>query len=151
MTQSEADRRRHPRVIAHLAVRSRPLAPGEVGSLLNGLGDTDPEIPVLGMKKGAGGALTMATTNLSVGGLSATGDLQVIGDTMVPKGSDIMVELELNDGQEPLRAVAQVMWTTPSGQKDKYLAGMMFVVISEQDLERIRVQVEAAVERGEEG
>lgn len=147
MTQSEADRRRHPRVIAHLAVRSRPLAAGEVGSLLNGLGDTNPDIPVLGMKKSAGGALSMATTNLSVGGLSATGDLQVIGDTMVPKGSDIMVEMELNDGKEPVRAIAQVMWAAPTGDS-KYLAGMMFVVISEDSLERIRKYVTLAVEQG---
>jgi hypothetical protein len=148
MAESEADRRKHPRVIAHLAVRSRPLEAGEVGSLLNGLGDVDPKIPVLGMKSGKGGALTMAATNLSVGGLSATGDLQVVGDQQLAKGMDVMVEMDMNDLKEPLRAIAQVMWSVPSTD-GKYLAGMMFVVISEDNLERIRKYVSSAVDKGQ--
>jgi hypothetical protein len=145
---SPSERRRHARVIANLAVRSRPLEPGEVGSLLNGLGDTDPEIPVLGMKKSNAGAWTMASTNLSVGGLSATGDLQVLGDKPIAKGADLMVEMDMNDGIEPVRAIAQVMWVTNPGD-GKYLAGMMLVVISENNLERIRKYVEKAVEAGQ--
>lgn len=148
MSSAESDRRKHPRVIAHLAIRSRPLESGEVGSLLNGLGNEEPVIPVLGMKQGKGGALTMATTNLSVGGLSATGDLQVIGDTQLAKGSDIMVEMDMDDQQEPMRAIAQVMWSVPSGD-GKFLAGMMFVVISENNLERIRKYVSRAVDKGQ--
>ena len=146
MPESESERRRHPRVIAHLAVRSRPLEAGELGSLLNGLGEADPKIPVLGMKTSHGG-MQMATTNLSVGGLSATGDLQVVGENAVPKGSDILVEMDMNDGQEPLRAIAQVMWSAPT-QGGKHLAGMMFAVISEANLERIRKYVEVAVGDG---
>jgi hypothetical protein len=147
MSTPESERRKHPRVVAHLAVRSRPLESGEVGSLLNGLGDEDPKIPSLGMKSGKGGALTMAATNLSVGGLSATGDLQVVGDNLLSKGMDIMVEMDMNDQKEPLRAIAQVMWSVPSAD-GKYLAGMMFVVISEGNLERIRKYVATAVDKG---
>lgn len=142
-----ADRRNHPRVIAHLAVRSRPLEHGEVGALVNGLGVEDPQLPTLGMKKSSSGAWTMASTNLSVGGLSATGDLQVIGDKPLAKGMDIMVELDMNDSQEPVRAIAQVMWGSKTSD-GKYLAGMMFVVISENNLERIRKYVSTAVEAG---
>ena len=147
MADMDADRRRFPRVVAHLAVRSRALEPGEIGSLLNGLGDVDPVLPAIGMKKSKGGAMVMATTNLSVGGLSATGDLQVLGDNALGKGSDIMVEMDMADGLEPVRAIAQVMWSAPNGS-GKYLAGMMFVVISEGNLDRIRRYVASAVDDG---
>lgn len=143
-----AERRRHARVVANFTVRSRPLEAGEVGSLLNGLGDINPQIPALGMKKSNSGAWTMATTNLSVGGLSATGDLQVLGDKPLSKGSDLMVEMDMGDGQEAIRAIAQVMWTT-NLENGKYLAGMMLVVISEENLERIRIYVSKAVEAGQ--
>jgi hypothetical protein len=145
---SASERRRYPRVVAHLAVRSRPLEPGEVGSLLSGLGDTDPKLPALGMTKNRTGSWVMASTNLSVGGLSATGDLQVLGEAPLPKGSDLMVEMDMNDGQEPVRAIAQVMWAAPTSDQ-KYLAGMMFVVISEGNLERIRSYVSKAAEAGQ--
>lgn len=142
---SESDRRRHTRVIANFQVRSRPLGHGEVGALLEGLGEENPVIPAVGMKKSNAGTWTMVSTNLSMGGLSATGDLQVVGDKPLEKGSDLMVEMEMNDGKEALRAIAQVMWTTPTGE-GKYLAGMMFVVISEANLERIHHYVTEAVQ-----
>ena len=147
MAETESERRKHPRVVAHLAVRSRPLDKAELGSLLNGLGDSDPKLPSLGLKKGHGGTMSMATSSLSVGGLSASGDLQVVGENAVTKGADVMVEIDMDDGLEPLRAIAQVMWSAPSGG-GKHLAGMMFVVISEANLERIRKQVAKALDAG---
>ena len=141
------ERRRHTRVTAKMTVRSRPLDGGELGMLLGSLGDTDPKLPALGLKKSKQGWV-MASTNLSTGGLSATGDLQVIGDTELAKGGDLMIEVDMNDGEEPLRAIAQVMWSAPA-EGGKFLAGMMFVIISESNLERIRRQVAEAVARGE--
>lgn len=148
MPETEAERRKHPRVVAHMAIRTRPLEPGEVGALLNGLGNEDPTLPALGMKQSRSGVLSMASTNLSVGGLSATGDLQVLGETRLSKGQDMMVEMDMNDKLEPVRAIAQVMWSTPS-KDGKYLAGLMFVVISESNLERIRKYVAKAVDSGQ--
>lgn len=146
---STQERRRHPRVIAHLPVRTRSVEPGEMGGLLDSIGETDPNLPAMGMKKSRAGAWTMATTNLSVGGISTTGDLQVIGDKPLEKGHDLMVEMDLQDGFEPLRAVAQIMWVAKNSQ-DRWLAGLMFVIISEPNLDRIRKYVSAALERGEE-
>jgi hypothetical protein len=71
----------------------------------------------------------------------------VLGDAALPKGSDIMVEFDMNDGLEPVRAIAQVMWSAPNSD-GKFLAGMMFVVISEGNLERIQKFVGKAVEEG---
>jgi hypothetical protein len=149
MPETSAERRKHPRVIAQVAVRSRPMEPGEMGLLLGSLGDSDPKLPALGLKKSKSksGAFEMVSTTLSVGGLSATGDLQVLGDKTLAKGEDLMVEMDLNDGQEPLRAVAQVMWTT-AAEGGKSLAGLMFVIISEDNLQRIHKQVTEAVAQG---
>ena len=150
MTESDAERerRKHPRVVAQMSVRSRALEHGEMGSLLGSIGDGDVILPALGLKKSRSGTWAMASTTLSAGGLSAAGDLQMLGEQALAKGTDLMVEVELNDGQEPLRAVAQVMWTRPA-EGGKVLAGMMFVIISDSNLERIQKQVAEALERGE--
>src|SRR5580700_6508892 len=92
--QSGSERRQHPRVLAFLQVRYRPLSHNEVDSLLKGLGDENPTLPALGMKKEAGGSLRMVSTNLSAGGLSAQGDLQILCQDNVGKGTDLVVEMD---------------------------------------------------------
>ncbi len=147
-SESGSERRKHPRVVAQFDVRLRQLEPTELARALGSIGDLDPELPAINLVRGRSGNWKMATTNLSAGGLSATGDLQVEGDAPLSKGADLLVEMDLKDGQEPLRAVGQVMWSAPAGAK-RWLAGLMFVIISEGNLDRIRLFVIAAMERGD--
>lgn len=141
---ADSERRQHPRVLAFLQVRYRPLSHNEVDTLLKGLGDENPVLPALGMKKTPAGTLSMVSTNLSAGGISAAGDLQILGQDQISKGSDIVVEMDLGDHEDPVRAIAQVMWTAPQSD-GKHLAGMMFMVISDSNLNRIHTYVERAI------
>jgi hypothetical protein len=146
-SSEEAERRQHTRVVAHLAVRSRPLAPSELSLLVTGLGHSNPQLPALGLKQSDSGTLSMASTNLSVGGISASGDLQILGEKPLAKGADLLVEMDLGDISEPVRSIAQVMWSSQT-HEGRHLAGMMFLVISEESLERIRIYINKAVEDG---
>jgi hypothetical protein len=135
MTQQD-DRRTHPRVDAHLVVRSRQLDPSELPILASSLGRPDPPIPALNVVKNGARITQMATVNLSLGGLSAGGDLEIDSEKGYAKGSDVVVEFELNDGQPPVRAVAQVMWDTNAD--GRHFMGLMFLLISDSAFMRIQ-------------
>lgn len=135
MTDGE-ERRLHPRVDGSLHVRSRQLDPHELPLIASSLGRPDPPIPALNLVK-AGARVTQVTSiNLSLGGLSAAGDLEISGDRAYAKGADLVVEIDLPDGQPPVRAVAQVMWNKDAD--GGHQMGLMFLLISDSAFMRIQ-------------
>lgn len=138
-----AERRKFPRLDVALKVRSRLLSPAELPQLAQGLGLANPPIPALNMVKTGSRVSQMASVNLSAGGLSAEGDLQLEGEQAYSKGTDLVVEFDLPGDPLPVRAVAQVMWTKPSGGRTA--AGLMFLLIGEESLKRIEAFVKNSV------
>lgn len=134
---SGAERRVHPRLDVKLQVRSRLLTPSELPQLAQGLGMAEPPIPQLHLVKTGSRVSQLASVNLSAGGLSAEGDLEMEGGQAFSKGTDLVVEFDLPDGGGPVRAVAQVMWMRPSPE-GKPQAGLMFLLIAESSLARIQ-------------
>jgi len=88
------------------------------------------------MVKGGSRVTQLATVNLSLGGLSAGGDLEIDSEKGYAKGSDVVVEFELNDGQPPVRAVAQVMWDNVGD--GRHQMGLMFLLIADSAYMRIQ-------------
>jgi hypothetical protein len=132
----EQDRRLHPRVDSALHVRSRQLDPHELPLIASSLGRPDPPIPALNLVK-SGSKITQVTSiNLSLGGLSAGGDLQISGDRAYARGADVVVEIDLPDDQPPVRAVAQVMWN--KDEAGMHQMGLMFLLISDSAFMRIQ-------------
>lgn len=138
MTDGE-DRRYHPRATTTIEVWSRLLEPSELPMLASSLGRPDPPIPQLHMVKGGTRITHLASVNLSAGGLSASGDLEIDSDKAYAKGADVVVEFDLKDGQGPVRAVAQVMWTEKAGSKVRM--GLMFLLITDSSFMRIQDHV----------
>jgi hypothetical protein len=79
------------------------------------------------------------TENLSQGGMSLTGEL--LGqDQHLSKGQKLWLEFSLGDEKTdvPVRAMAVATWSIEgSGQHRKFTAGLMFLGIGQEDLERI--------------
>lgn len=133
---TDDERRLHPRVDAPLTVRTRLITPQELPLLASALGQADPPIPDLNLVR-AGSKITQVTSiNLSLGGLSASGDLEISGDRAYTRGADVVVELELPDGEPPMRAVAQVMWNRDEG--GKHQMGLMFLLVAEAAYQRMQ-------------
>jgi hypothetical protein len=134
-----SDRRVHARVDAHLVVRSRVLDLSELPQLASALGKTNPDIPALNVVRSGTRVSQFTTVNLSLGGLSAGGDLTLDTEAPYQQGADVVVEFDLVDSLPPVRAVAQVMWVRPDGERHQ--VGLMFLLIGEEALERIQAFV----------
>lgn len=130
------ERRLRPRVDANLVVRSRLIDPQELPLLASSLGRPDPTIPALNVVKSGTRVIQVNTVNLSLGGLSAAGDLEIASEREYTKGADLVVEIDLPDGQDPVRAVAQVMWNSTAGGEHRM--GLMFLLISDAGFMRIQ-------------
>jgi PilZ domain len=130
------DRRNHPRANASIEVWSRLLQSSELPMLASSLGRPDPPIPQLHLVKNGGRVTHLATVNLSAGGLSAGGDLEIDAEKGYAKGADVVVEFDLKDGEAPVRAVAQVMWTEVDGPTVRM--GLMFLLITDSAFMRIQ-------------
>jgi hypothetical protein len=130
------ERRLHPRVAGSLPVRSRLLDPHELPLIASSLGRPDPPIPSLNLVKIGAKVAQVTSVNLSLGGLSASGDLEISGERAYAKGADVVVELDLPDGQPPVRAVAQVVWSR--NVEGVYQMGLMFLLIADADFMRIQ-------------
>jgi hypothetical protein len=139
-TANPDDRRRLPRAMTQLRVYSRRLLAHELGEMLPTLGSSNPRIPELAVvdtdSSPGPGQLRMVSTNISTGGISATGDLDLTGPDVLEVGGDFVVEIDFPDGQGRLRAIARVMWC--SERDDGGRAGLMFVAISEESILRIK-------------
>jgi hypothetical protein len=82
--------------------------------------------------------------NISEGGISLTGDLQLLADRKLERGKKLLVEFLLPGEKIPVSAVAVVVWSIQGkGQHGKFTAGLMFTGIDPQDLEKIQHYVEA--------
>jgi len=133
------ERRYHPRAATSIEVRSRLLEPSELPMLASSLGRPDPPIPQLHMVNANARLTHLASVNLSAGGLSASGDLEIASEKAYAKGADVVVEFDLKDGEEPVRAVAQVMWSEQAGGKIRM--GLMFLLITDAAFLRIQDHV----------
>lgn len=144
---SAQDKRRSDRVAVNFAVSFHELGEAEAARLAG----IDPvaELPVpapvptspLGHSVAA--QVPGRTENLSQGGLSMTGDLQLLGDRRLERGKKLLVEFELPGESAPVKAVAVVAWTLEGkGEHSKFTAGLMFLGISPVDLEKIGRYVE---------
>lgn len=133
---TEDERRLHPRVDSTLTVRSRLIDPHELPILASSLGRIDPPIPALNLVRAGTRITQVSSINLSLGGLSAAGDLEISGDRAYSKGADLVVEVDLEDGQPPIRAVAQVMWNKDA--PGEHQMGLMFLLIADSAYLRIQ-------------
>lgn len=141
-----AELRRYERVRADLAISFRELDPAESEALGRpGLdGASGPGSLLVPGNLGGGGA--GHSENLSLGGLSMTGDLQILGEKRLAKGHRLWVEFHLpgDASDEPVGALAVVAWCLEgNGPHGKFTAGIMFLDIRPADLERIGRYVEA--------
>jgi hypothetical protein len=140
-----ADLRRHERVRAELSVSFRELDGAEAETLSAHLpmGEAgEPQLPA----PSENGGTTGHTENLSLGGLSLTGDLQILGEKHLAKGRRLLVEFHLpgDVSAPPVRALAVVAWCLEgNGPHGKFTAGIMFLGIQPDDLVRIGEYIEA--------
>jgi len=167
---SHSDKRRNERVAANFSVAFREISEAEAeqwaaldtddaphpDSLHADAPHTDvPHADALhpdarrageGSRPGSGPAaapLAGQTVNLSQGGLSMTGDLQLLGDHRMARGSKVLVEFSLPGEHEKVRCAAVVAWSLEGkGEKGKFTAGLMFMGMRPLDLEKISKYVE---------
>ena len=82
--------------------------------------------------------------NISEGGISFTGDLQLLGERKLEKGKKLLVEFQLPGEAAAVSAVAIVAWAIEGrGAHGKFTAGLMFTGIEPGDLDKIQRYVEA--------
>lgn len=131
--------RKTERVPVKLEVGFRALAEADAEALI-GI-EALPQLPpdVLAQQASQG-----HTENLSQGGMSLTGPLQGLEHGTLPKGRKLLLGFELGDGAAPVQALAVVAWSIEGrGEHGKFTAGLMFLGISQIDLDRIGHYVEA--------
>lgn len=148
MTTPNDERRLHPRIFDKLTIRSRLIDPHELPLLASSLGRPDPPIPALNLVKYGTKISQVSSINLSLGGLSVSGDLEMDSAKPYAKGSDLVVEIELPDGEPPVRAVAQVMWVVQ--EEERYNVGLMFLLIADTAYMRIQDHL-AKQQKGHDG
>ncbi len=145
----DLENRRANRITAHFSVTFREINDQEATALA-GM-EAMPELPVEPppAPKAAGAAAGPAegagrSENLSQGGLSFSGDLELLGDRRIERGKKLLVEFQLPSVPQPVRAVAVVAWSIKGkGQHGKFTAGLMFLGIAPPDLEKIQRYIEA--------
>jgi hypothetical protein len=98
----------------------------------------------LNLIKAGSRVIQVSSINLSLGGLSAAGDLEISGDRAFAKGADLVVEIDLPDGQPPVKAVAQVMWNKDNAGKHEM--GLMFLLVADSAYLRIQDHVSRQAE-----
>lgn len=133
------DQRKTPRVPAKLQVHFRELSEADAEAFLG-----IEELPPLPSALAHSPAYSGHTENLSQGGMSLTGVLHDIGGGDLRKGRKLWLEFDLADGGQPVHAMAVVAWSIQGrGESAKFTAGIMFLGISQGDLDRIGRTVEA--------
>lgn len=137
-----SERRLHQRVDVNLVVRSRTLDLSELPLLANALGNENPPIPPLNLIRSSNRVSHFTSVNVSLGGFSVSGDLTLDTEKPYKQGDDLVLEFNLLDDQEPVRAVAQVMWVRPDREDPtRHGVGLMFLLISQISYERIQAFV----------
>jgi hypothetical protein len=143
-----AENRRADRITAHFSVSFRELKDDEAAALA-GM-EAIPELPVEPppAPKAAPGAPGTdgagLAENLSKGGLSFSGDLQLLGNRHIERGKKLLVEFHLPGESQTVRAVAAVAWSIEGkGEHGKFTAGLMFLGIAPGDLDKIQRYIES--------
>lgn len=133
------EQRRTERVPAKLQVGFRELSEAEAEAFLG-----IEELPALPSAVAQRPAFQGHTENLSQGGMSLTGSLEGVAGHQLGKGRKLWLEFGLGDGGPAVRAMAVVAWSLEGrGEGAKFTAGLMFLGLSPQDLDRIGAYVEA--------
>lgn len=89
------------------------------------------------------------TENLSTMGLKLVGDLRLSDGSALKKGWDLLVEILAPDKAEPIRALAEVRWVTPTDNPPPREAGLYFKAINKEDVARVvHLQAEAKRRKG---
>jgi hypothetical protein len=131
------DQRKTERVSAKLEVYFRPLSEADAEGLVG--------IEVLSELPASAAALTPShghTENLSQGGMSLTGELKGLAGGL-GKGRKLWLEFSVG-ADHIVRAMAVVAWSIEGrGEHSKFTAGLMFLGISPDDLDRVGAWVEA--------
>ena len=139
-TEKNADKRSAQRIDVQVQLRCRLLSHEERQAVAEQIGVPNPRIPSVGLAVNASGTAEYLAVNLSAGGLGADGDLQVMSTRAVHKGDDMALQFSLPDGKAPISAVGRVMWAF-KGTDGRSMCGLMFVLMREQDTDRIRIFV----------
>jgi Tfp pilus assembly protein PilZ len=130
-------------VDVNLVVRSRAMDLTELPLLANALGKEEPTIPPLNLVKTSHRVTQFTSVNLSLGGFSVNGDLTLDTEKPYARGSDVILEFDLLDGQPPIQAVAQVMWVRPDkDEPERHQVGLMFLAIAHSSYDRIHAFVQ---------
>lgn len=87
------------------------------------------------------------TENLSTTGLKLVGDLRMSDGSALKKGWELLIEIVDPGKPEPIRALAQVMWVTPSSGPPPRQAGLFFKAVNKEDVERV-LHRQAAAKKG---
>lgn len=147
--QSGSDKRRGERVAANFSVSFRELEEAEaerLNEIKGGLAELPVAVPdaPAGAHAPAGASKASGhTENISEGGISLTGDLQLLGDRKLERGKKLLVEFQLPGERVPVSAVAVVVWSIEGkGEHGKFTAGLMFTGVEAHDLDKIQRYVE---------
>ena len=138
------ENRRADRVAANFGVPLRELDDAEAERLNDSMSAIEHlPVPVPGTPGGsapAGGpAAAGHTENISEGGLSLTGDPQLLGDRRLERGKKLLVEFRLPGDSLPVSAVAVVVWSIVGrGEHGNFTAGLMFTGVDAADLDKIQ-------------
>jgi hypothetical protein len=78
------------------------------------------------------------TENLSISGVKLIGDLRLSTGETLQDGWELQVEIEVPGAPMPVRALAVVVWTSPSLEGGgKLAAGLFFKAIHKKDVEQV--------------
>jgi hypothetical protein len=139
--QGGLERRVYERVDCQLGVSWRHLDKTEADLLLQSGSFTD-VFMLTDLQSSTSGAALEAkayTENLSVSGVKLVGDLRLTtsGEAM-QDGWELLVELQVPGAPIPVRALAVVVWSSPSLDSEGHRsAGLFFKAIHKQDVERV--------------
>lgn len=136
---SEDDRREHSRVPVRLRVNFRVMDAEEALEYIEqgdykGLNVDDGESMDM-----PANALENETKDISLGGLSLGGDLTILGNKNLERGTNLAVEILVPGVLEPVKAIGVVVWAkTDEENPSRYECGLMFKGISVEDLDKLQ-------------
>lgn len=134
------ERRESERVDCQLGVNWKHLEKAEADELLSSGAFTDVFMLTDLQAPTSNAALESKayTENLSISGVKLVGDLRLATGEPLKEGWELLVELEVPGAPIPVRALAVVVWTSPSMAGAAAMsAGLFFKAIHKQDVERV--------------
>ena len=135
--EGEDDRRKFTRANVRLRVNFRVMDSEEAFDYIE-KGDYRSLSVEGGETMGVDG-LEHETKDISLGGLNLGGDLSILGDHLLERGTDLAVEILVPGVIAPVKAIAVVVWSkVDDEEKNRYQCGLMFKGISEDDIEKLQ-------------